>query len=247
MIGKLKRYVARIRQSGLDRKTLASISEEDRNIIQSVISEGLTYLSVDKLKSIIDTIRNIKSAGLSGNYIECGCALGGSTIVISKHKASSDRLMVYDMFGMIPPPGKNDTADVHDRYDIIKDGRSTGIGGNPYYGYETDLYEKVKGNLRRFDVSPEDSNVSLIKGNLIDTMSVDSKVVFAHIDVDWYDPVMHSLIQIHPQLIIGGTIILDDYYAWGSCKKATDQFISEFPNQYELDGSSGALKITKVS
>jgi asparagine synthase (glutamine-hydrolysing) len=38
---------------------------------------------------------------------------------------------------MIPHPGHKDGQDVHDRYQTIRDGRASGIAGNPYYGCET--------------------------------------------------------------------------------------------------------------
>ena len=59
-------------------------------------------------------------------------------------RKSPDRpLRVYDVFGMIPPPGEEDGPDVHQRYEIIKSGKSEGIGGRRYYGYEDNLYERV--------------------------------------------------------------------------------------------------------
>ncbi len=54
---------------------------------------------------------------------------------------------------MIPPPTKEDTQDVHDRYNAIVQGKSVGISGDKYYGYEDNLYEIVKSNLESLESS----------------------------------------------------------------------------------------------
>ena len=56
-------------------------------------------------------------------------------------------MKVYDVFGMIPPPGEKDGADVHQRYATIAGGASKGIGGETYYGYRDDLLGR--GHRRR--------------------------------------------------------------------------------------------------
>ncbi|MEY4519181.1 MAG: hypothetical protein RLZZ499_1780 [Cyanobacteriota bacterium] len=56
-------------------------------------------------------------------------------------------------------------------------------------------------------------------------MVVEQPVAFAHIDVDCYKPVLTSLKRIFPNLVVGGSITLDDYHDWGGCRKATDEFL----------------------
>jgi hypothetical protein len=65
-------------------------------------------------------------------------------------------------------------------------------------------------------------------------------------DVDWYDSVMISLKRIFPNLVVGSSIILDDYHDWGGCRKATNEFLSQVTGQYILDDSAGSMKITKI-
>jgi hypothetical protein len=70
-------------------------------------------------------------------------------------KTPKRRLQIYDVFGMIPPPTDQDTEDVHERYKTISEGKSTGIGGDKYYGYEENLYEIVLSNFRDFGIDCE--------------------------------------------------------------------------------------------
>ena len=77
-------------------------------------------------------------------------------------------------------------------------------------------------------------------------MKIDGPVAFAHVDVDWYEPVKTSLERIFPNLTVGGSIILDDYHDWGGCRKATDEFLREVTDKIVLDDSAGSMKITKL-
>lgn len=226
---------------------LPNINKKDEQLISSVRRNNLTYLSVSKLASIIKVCRDIENKNLSGIFIESGCALGGSTILISKIKSNDRPLFVYDVFGMIPPPTDQDGQDVQKRYEIISQGKSKGLGGNQYYGYEENLYEKVQENLSQFYINEKQHNVFLIKGLLQETMYVENSVAFAHIDVDWYDPVKTCLERIVPRLVVGGSIILDDYHDWSGCSLAVDEYFYGKSSQFIMDDSYGSLKITRIN
>jgi hypothetical protein len=228
-------------QASLSRLTLG-----DRELISLIRAERLTYLSDTKLASLACTCRSIEGADRSGVFLEAGCALGGSAILIASLKSPERPFFVYDVFEMIPPPTKEDTQDVHDRYRAIVAGKSKGIGGDRYYGYVQNLYEVVRSNLRSFGIDCEEQSVSLIKGLVQQTMRIDQPVAFAHVDVDWYEPVMTCLERVFPSLVAGGSMILDDYHDWGGCRRAVDEYLRRVVGQFVLYDSAGSLKVTKV-
>lgn len=76
-------------------------------------------------------------------------------------------------------------------------------------------------------------------------MNLDQSVAFAHVDVDWYEPVMTCLKCVFPNLV-GGSIILDNYHNWGGSKKATDEYLRDVTGQFVLDDTAGSMKITRV-
>ena len=223
-----------------------ALNFNDREIVSRIRSARLTYLSDTKLANLANTCRAIEEANLPGVFLEAGCALGGSAILLASIKNSERPLFIYDVFGMIPPPTRDDTQDVHDRYRTIVEGKSTGIGGDKYYGYQANLYEVVQQNLKAFGIDCEKQSVSLIKGLVQDTLNIKQPVAFAHIDVDWYEPVMTCLKRVSPNLVVGGSIILDDYHDWGGCRKASDEFLREVLGQFILDDSAGSMKLTRV-
>ena len=244
MLQHIKAYWRRI--AGSPELRLSELPSEDRNLISRIRSQNLTYLSDKKLASLANTCRSIEDSNLPGMFIEAGCALGGSAILIASLKRSERPFFVYDVFGMIPPPTKDDTQDVHDRYRTIIEGKSKGIGGDTYYGYVDNLYEAVQCNLTSFGINCAEQSVSLIEGFIQETMKIDQPVAFAHVDVDWYDPVMACLKCIFPKLVVGGSVIVDDYNDWGGCRKATDQYLRGVVGQFRLDDSAGSMKITKI-
>jgi len=230
---RLKRFVA-------DRR-----GDLDHQLIRDIRAARLTYLTEAKLESIALSCQTLERDGVPGCFVEAGCALGGSSILIGRTKAVDRPFRVYDVFDMIPPPTDDDPEDVQERYAKIVAGGSTGIGGDTYYGYESDLYDKVLGNLARFGVTPEKDQVSLVKGLVQDTMHFDGPVAFAHVDVDWYDPVKTCLERVFPRLSPGGCIILDDYHDWGGCRKATDEFLATAGDALKRDDSAGSLKLIR--
>lgn len=240
----IKKIIRRIFNS--DKAALARLRPDDRDLIQSVRANNLTYLSGAKLASIAETCRSIEDQGLPGMFIEAGCALGGSAILIGRIKSVDRLLNIYDVFGMIPSPTMEDGSDVHKRFTTIQSGRSRGIGGDRYYGYEKDLLDKVRDNLSAHGVTEQSDSLRLIKGLLQDTMSIREAVAFAHIDVDWYEPVKVCLERIVPNLVVGGSIIIDDYKDWSGCRKATDDFFARCEGNYSYDDSAGSLKITRT-
>ncbi|MCS3940532.1 asparagine synthase (glutamine-hydrolyzing) [Salinibacter ruber] len=196
-------------------------------IVQDVKNRHLTYLNNQALFDLYDEVRRIETEGKEGILIEAGCALGGSAIVIAEAKSSNRVLNVYDIFDTIPEPSEKDGADVHNRYKEIKEGKSQGLGGDKYYGYIDDLKRVVKNNFKKFDINLDRENVSLIEGRFESTIDLDGPVAFAHIDGDWYESVMTCLTQITPHLIVGGVLVVDDYYHWSGCQRAVDEYFDQ--------------------
>jgi hypothetical protein len=246
MLQRFKRYIKRI-DGQRDGEDLSSgLASDDRGLVSRIRSRKLTHLSDKKLARLCSTCRSIEEANLPGIFLEAGCALGGSAILIATIKNSERPLFVYDVFEMIPPPTKEDTQDVHDRYRTIVEGKSTGIGGDKYYGYQENLYELVQLSLKSFGINCQQQSVSLIKGLVQDTMKIDQSVAFAHVDVDWYEPVTTCLERVFPNLVVGGSIIVDDYHDWGGCRKATDDYLMNVSGQFVLDDNAASVKITRV-
>ena len=210
--------------SRLRRRQLTSRHPRVVECIGRVRTERLSYLDEESLWDLARVILDIEQRGLEGALIEAGCALGGSALVLASSKKRERPLLVFDTFEGIPPPSERDGDDVWKRYDVITSGRSVGIGGDLYYGYQQGLIDRVSATFASFGLATETHGVRLIKGLYRDTLRLDSPVAFAHIDCDWYESVLDCLREIEPRLVPGGTLVFDDYDAWSGCRRAVDEF-----------------------
>ena len=197
------------------------------DVIARVRSEKLTYLRGRHLIDLAEAVLETEAAGLEGGIIEAGTALGGSAIVLAAAKDPRRAMVVYDAFGMIPPPSEEDGVAVQERFDLIASGKSEGIGGGVYYGYHEDLLAEVAKNFTRLGYPIETNNVELVKGLYEDSMEIASPVSLAHIDCDWYNSVITCLEQIEPNLVPGGRLVIDDYDAWSGCSRAVDAYFKD--------------------
>lgn len=189
--------------------------------------EYLTYLSRKDLLNLFDAMRQVERATVPGIFVETGCALGGSSIAIGTAKHAEREFRIYDAFGMIPPPSDRDDADVHIRYEEIKSGRSKGLGDNTYYGYVENLKAVVAANLARYQLPIGKYRIRLIEGYFEDTLYITESVALAHVDCDWYASVMTCLVQLEPNLSVGGVIVFDDYSDWSGCRTAVDEYFAD--------------------
>ena len=198
-----------------------------------VLDAGLTYLSLAALEDLDRTVRALEKRQVAGTFIEAGCALGGSALVIAAAKRPTRPFEVYDTFGMIPPPSAKDGADVQRRYDEISSGRSKGIKGAIYYGYQDNLLQRVNDTFRRYGLDPDRSHVRFNPGLFEDTLRIAAPVAFSHIDGDWYESVHCCLSRIEPWLVPGGVLVIDDYDAWSGCRQAVDDYFSEKKSDFD--------------
>ncbi len=183
----------------------------------------LTYLSGAKFRSLAGEVSRVRREKIAGDFCELGVALGGSAIYIASQLEPGRRFEGFDVFGMIPPPSERDGADTHDRYNVIAEGNSVGIDGDPYYGYVENLYDEVVRNFSRFGLTVDGERIALFRGLFEDTLPLRSgPVAFAHVDCDWYDAVAYGLAMLAPRLSPGGVIVVDDYNDYQGCREAVD-------------------------
>jgi asparagine synthase (glutamine-hydrolysing) len=223
------------------------LRDATEDLLHRVRAANLTYVGIPKLQMLRDSALRVREEGVPGDFIEAGVALGGSAILLAKCKAPTVTLHLYDVFAMIPPPGPQDGADAHQRYEVIRSGASAGLGGDTYYGYVDNLIEQVRSNLARFGVEPERDKVRFVQGLFQDTLHPTGPVSLAHIDCDWYEPVRTCMERIIPRLSPGGILVFDDYASYSGCRRAVDELLgerSDFDKVFE--GRSVGLRLRRA-
>lgn len=225
------------------------INPSTKQLCEKIREQKITYLTMQRLCSIVSLCEEINRNKIDGDMIEAGCALGGSAIVLTAVKGAQRALSIYDTFGMIPPPGPNDGQDVHKRYEKIATGGAKGIdGGDDYYGYRDDIPQQVRSSFEANGYPIESNQVELVKGLVEDTLAIEGPICFAHIDVDWYSPVNCCLERIVPHLSVGGAIVMDDYLDWSGCHEAANDFFSgQIRRQFRFHTRYGHLVAQRVA
>ncbi|WP_179221886.1 TylF/MycF/NovP-related O-methyltransferase [Inquilinus limosus] len=226
---------------------LALLRQTLGDATKAVLRERLTYLSPVKLHRLEAALRRVRDDSIPGDLIEFGVALGGSAILLAKTAQGAGRSFHgFDVFGMIPPPTSDkDDARSKQRYETIASGGSKGIGGSDdYYGYRQDLYGDVCRSLARHGLAVNGSTIMLHKGLFEDTVPAAplGAVSFAHIDCDWYDPVLYCLTAVADRVSPSGMILIDDYHDYAGCRTATDEFLAHRRDFRFEDGENVLLR-----
>lgn len=226
-IAGLRRELAALRTTTLDvfpeHRPDAALAER----IEAIRAEGLTFLTQEQVASLASCVLETEAAGRPGILIEAGTARGGSAIAMALAKSPERTLRVYDVFGLIPPPGEEDGEDVHARYADIVAGKATAQQeGEQYYGYRDDLLGEVTASFAQYGVPVADHAVELVQGLFEDTIAGEEPVALAHVDGDWFSSTMTCLERIAPRLVPGGRIVVDDYFTWSGCRDAVDQYFA---------------------
>ncbi|CAN7147464.1 TylF/MycF family methyltransferase [Phyllobacterium sp. LjRoot231] len=218
---------------------------------RSVRRDRLTYLSPRKLRRLEVALGEVTQRQVPGDVAEFGVALGGSAIVLAKTATRHGRSFHgFDVFAMIPPPtSEKDDMKSKDRYQKIVSGKSTGLGGDQYYGYRDNLYDDVCRSFTKYGLDIDNSTIGLHKGLFENTLpnTKMEKIAFAHIDCDWYDPVMYCLNKVADRLSQQGVILIDDYHDYGGCRVATDEFLRMRPDFSFEDGENVILRRTGMN
>ncbi len=166
---------------------------------------------------------------LPGDIVECGVFKGASFSKFVKlrnvlQKASSKRIIGFDVFDKFPMPGKNTVeGDKEGREQFLK------VSG----GEKSISNEKLMEFLQSCDSS---ENVDLIKGDVSETVpsfiskNPQLKISLLHIDVDLYEPTLDCLNYFFNRVVKNGVIILDDYNGFPGATKAIDEFFADMPD-----------------
>lgn len=215
------------------------------HLIEQVDTTGLSYIGREGLLDLHNAVVGLEDRAVPGILLECGCALGGSSIILAHAKAKTRPLFLFDVFGMIPPPSGQDGQKALDRFEVINAGKSEGLNGSEYYGYTSDLIGRVRTSFEKFDCPPDENKVIFVQGLYENTLNINQPVAFAHIDCDWYESVKLCLTEIVPHLVVGGILIIDDYHYYQGCKKAVDEYFAAQQENF-LFSTRNRLHIARI-
>jgi len=172
-----------------------------------------TMCSNARLRGLYHGVKHVVAKGIPGDFVECGCALGGSAALIAltlRQVGESRQLWLFDTFEGLPAPTPNDPD-----FEIADLFTGTCVG-------TVDEVQHLFEDLHVAD------RVQLVKGLFQQTLpsAPVSTIALLHIDGDWYDSVKACLDNLYDRVAPGGVIQFDDYGYWKGARKAVDEFFA---------------------
>lgn len=186
-------------------------------------SENVFYLKshplrITKLLAQYELYKKILK--LPGHILECGVYKGSSLMRWAHFRNSVEdnhtrSIYGFDAFGSFPSEGLKSDYDKKfvSEYD---DGGGVGID------------EKI---LEKLFIEKKITNVHLLKGNVLTTAdefvknNKNLEIALLHLDLDVYEPTLHTLKVFSRYMVKGGFVLIDDYNTFDGATRATDDFI----------------------
>jgi hypothetical protein len=212
-----------LRSFGLDvvRFPPVDFRSDEREIFQAV--RPLTMTSPERIYAVIQAVRYLARAAISGALVECGVWKGGSMAAVARtllqmNDVSRD-LYLFDTFRGMTKPGV---------VDVDYSGKQASkVWAESNGAWCEAPLEQVKGALHATGY-PNDK-IHFIEGRVEDTIPAyaPESIALLRLDTDWYESTHHELIHLFPRLTRAGVLIIDDYGHWQGSRKACDEYFEQ--------------------
>lgn len=154
---------------------------------------------------------------IEGCVVECGVWRGGMISAIAKVLGDNRKYYLFDSFEGLPSARKIDGESAL-RWQRDKE--------SPLYFNNCKTEEKY---AREAMALSGTKNYKIIEGWFSKTLPKSKfhhNIAILRLDSDWYEPTMECLVALYDDVVSGGVIIIDDYYAWDGCAKAVHRFLA---------------------
>jgi O-methyltransferase len=215
-----------LRRRGFELRRRVPVNEQARAEGRDVPSEAETMVGLRRLEHLQRCIHEVLDRGVPGDLIETGVWRGGASIFMRaslRAHGSTDRVVwVADSFAGLPKPDPEtyplDSDDRHWTAAALAVSRSS-----------------VEANFARYGLL--DDQVRFLEGWFKDTLPAApiEKLAIIRLDGDMYQSTMEALQALYPKLSVGGYLIVDDYGAVPACRRAVEDFRSQFDVSEEIE------------
>ena len=203
------------------------------------IMERIRPFTMVPERSLVELARQVSAIlalKIPGDFVECGVWRGGASFlmaeVLRQSEVSDRRVWLFDSFEGLPPPAEIDGA----RALAYPEDRAS-----PWY------HDNCRASLKEVQGSVAALGLSgwtrLVKGWFETTLPAHrdgiGPIALLRIDGDWYSSVRCCLDNLYDQVVDGGLVILDDYYAWDGCAIAAHEFLGSRRLGHRIEGLVG--------
>ena len=209
-----------------------------RRIMDEVRS--LTMTSESVLGFTIAAAVECIERNIPGVLVECGTWKGGSSFaMLLAQRYMFGKVMkpvwMLDSFQGLPPPDERDGP-------MALEWQPLKHSATYHYNCAVSVEEIIR---TRDAFGFDDTEAVIVPGWFKDTLPpnleslANSGIALLRIDCDWYDPVSLVLDMLMPCVSDEASVIMDDYYAWDGCARATHDFLARNCLSYRIRSMPG--------
>ena len=177
-----------------------------------------------RCRKLWDLCGDVFARQVPGGLVECGVWRGGSAAIMglaARHAGEPRVLHLFDSFEGLPEPDERDGAQA-----ISYSHGKSGGALSSIHQCEAGVEEVRAALLGKIGLREE--GVVFHRGWFQDTVPVAAGslglIAVLRLDGDWYESTAICLKHLYPLLASGGVLLLDDYFCWEGCRKATDEY-----------------------
>lgn len=196
-----------------------------------------TMVPHDSLVDLARQVRCVIQQGIPGDFVECGTWRGGASFLMAELLRSAGvrdrKVWLFDSFEGIQPP------------EAIDGPAALAWANNkqsPWYHDNLRVsVESVRQTASDLGLAPW---TRLVKGwfdkKLPQTRAEIGPIALLRVDADWHASVACCLDNLYEQVVDGGFVIFDDYYAYDGCAVAVHEFLGHrsLPHRLESVGDA---------
>lgn len=172
-----------------------------------------------------------------GCVVECGVWRGGMSAAMAEVIGNGRSYLLFDSFKGLP--------------------QAKTIDGNAAIEWQNDksgkyYFDNCKAEIEYARTAMQMAgvkNVQFVKGwfeETLPTFVLADKIAVLRLDCDWYDSVLTCLEKFFPQVIDGGIVLIDDYFAWDGCAIAVHEYLAKHKLPFRIQSIDKRLAyITK--
>jgi O-methyltransferase len=204
-----------------------------------------TITSAERVYSLVEAVRYLHSAGIAGDFVECGVYKGGSMMAVALTLLDcqeTDRdLHLYDTFEGMPRPGEMDVDAWGQPASATFEKQRTSEDSS---GWVNCSLDSVRAAMQSTGYPL--ARTHFHKGLVEETIPSPnlSSIALLRLDTDWYSSTLHELQYLYPLVSKGGMVLIDDYGHYQGAKQAVDEFFNargQRPFLHRIDYSSRLL------
>jgi O-methyltransferase len=182
-------------------------------------------------------LASVAVKNIPGAVIECGTWKGGMAAGLVEACGWQRAYYFFDSFEGLPPAKAIDG--------VAALNYQKNVGSISYR-------DNCKASIEEFNkvierTSLPQNNLHVIKGffeNTFPTVNTAKigPIAVLRLDADWYDSTMQCLEKFWNTVVVGGIVLIDDYYTWEGCTKAVNEFFARTdPPQCVRQGPIGRV------